>query len=73
MMGILVKNPANIFGDKELVLVNSSIPDSLLEEKSIQLFTILFVWIYAGQWRMAYIKNDNNVVNILTKPLGDGE
>jgi len=73
MMGIPVKGPTLIFGDNQSVLVNSSVPDSVLKKKNN---SIAYHHVREGcardEWRIAYVKTDDNPVDLLTKPLPKG-
>jgi hypothetical protein len=70
MMGITVDKPAYVFGDNQLVLVNTSAPGSMLKKKS-NAIAYHFVWEGCAhdEWRTAYINTDKNVADLLTKPL----
>ena len=74
MMGIPVDGPAFIFGDNKSVLVNSSQPTSVLRKKSN---SIAYHFVREGcatdEWRVTYVSTNDNVADLLTKPLGNGE
>ena len=74
MMGIEVKGPAHIWGDNQLVLCNTSVPDSTLNKKS-QIIAYHFVrkGVARDEWRTAYVSTHNNPADLLTKvlPMGD--
>ena len=71
MMGILVDGPSFVYGDNKLVLVNSSVPESVLRKKSN---SIAYNYVREGsasdEWRVAYVNTHHNVADLLTKPLG---
>ena len=71
MMGIEVSEPAYIFGDNKSVLSNASVPESVLKKKSN---SIAYNFVREGsasdEWRIAYVNTHENVVDLLTKPLG---
>ena len=73
-MGIPVNNPAYIFGDNQLVLWNTTVPDLMLKKKSN---AICYHYVRKGvardEWRTAYVNTKENPSDILTKPLGSGE
>ena len=73
MMGIPIKGPTYVYRDKKSVLVNSSTPDSQLKKKNN---SIAYHHICEGctrvEWRITYIKTDNNPEDLLTKPLPKG-
>ena len=74
MMGIPVDGPSYIFGDNKSVLVNSSIPTSVLKKKSN---SIAYHFVREGcasdEWRVTYVNTNDNVADLLTKPLQNGE
>jgi len=73
MMGIGVDGPAYIYGDNKSVLVNSSIPTSVLKKKSNSIaFHFVREGCAANEWRVAYVNTHDNVADLLTKPLTNG-
>ena len=73
MMGIGVDGTAHIFGDNKSVLVNSSIPTSVLKKKSNSIaFNFVREGCAANEWRVAYVNTHDNVADLLTKPLTNG-
>ena len=74
MFGIQCQEPTFVYGDNQSVLANTSIPDSQLKKKSN---SIAYHFIREGcardEWRTTYVKSNNNVADILTKPLPSGE
>ena len=74
MMGIPCEFPSYIYGDNQSVLVNSSIPTSVLKKKSC---SIAYHFVREGaasdEWRMTYIPTHLNVADVFTKPLRHGE
>jgi hypothetical protein len=70
MMGITVDKPAYVFGDNQLVLANTTAPGSMLKRKSN---AIAYLFVREGcardEWWTAYINTDENVADLLTKPL----
>ena len=73
MMGIICELPNFIFGDNKSVLVNSTVPHSTLKKKSC---SISYHYIREGvakdEWRIAYIRSEDNRADILSKPLPGG-
>lgn len=67
--GIPVDMPCLIYGDNKSVLVNSSVPDSVLRKKSN---SIAYHFVREGsakdEWRHAYIPTADNLADMLTKP-----
>ena len=74
MMGISCDNPMFIYGDNQLVLANTTIPDSMLKKKS-QSITYHFVRKGAAKdkWQMTYVNTHENEADLLTKQLIPGE
>ena len=74
MMGISCDDPMFIYGDNQLVLANTTIPDSTLNKKS-QSIAYHFVQEGAAQdeWRMTYINTHENEADLLTNQLPSGE
>jgi hypothetical protein len=70
MMGIKINEPAFVFGDNKSVLCNKTAPASTLKKKSN---TIAYRFVREGdardEWRTAYVNTDENVADLLTKPL----
>ena len=71
MMGIPVDGPSFIYGDNKSVLSNASIPESVLKKKSN---SVAYSFVHEGsasdEWRVAYVNTNDNVADLLTKPLG---
>ena len=59
------------FGDNKAVSVNSAVPDSVLKKKS-NLIAYHFVpeGTASDEWRTTYVQSENNIADMLTKPLG---
>jgi hypothetical protein len=70
MMGITVDEPTFVFGDNQSVLANNTNPTSTLKKK---LNAIAYHFVRKGvardEWRTAYINTDDNVADMLKKPL----
>jgi len=70
MMGITVDEPAFVFGDNQSVLANTTTPSSTLKKKSN---AIAHHFVREGcardKWRTTYINTNDNVADLLTKPL----
>lgn len=70
MMGIPCEFPSFDYGDNKSVLANSSVPHSTLKKKSC---SISYYFIREGlsndDWRIAYVKSDNNRPDPPSKPL----
>ena len=74
MMGIYFNGPAYIFGDNKSVLSNGSMPDSVLWKKSNSIaYHFIREGSAADEWRMSYIGTNDNIADMLTKPLSGGE
>ena len=69
-MGIIVDGPCLIFGDNKSVLINSSIPYSVLRKKSNSIaYHFARDGCAADEWRVKYINTDDNIADMMTKPL----
>jgi len=70
MRGITVDEPAYVFGDNQSVLANTTAPGSTLKKKSN---AIAYHFVREGcardEWRTTYINMDEDVADLLTKPL----
>ncbi len=66
MMGIMVDEPAYVFGDNQSVLANTTAPGSMLKKKSN---AIAYHFVREGcahdEWRTTYINTDENVADLL--------
>ena len=71
MMGIQIDGPIYVFGDNKAVLVNSAMPNSVLKKKSN---SIAYHFVREGtasdEWSTTYVQSENNIADMLTKPLG---
>ena len=74
MLGILCDEPSLIYGDNQSVLANTTIPDSALKKKSQ---SIGYHFVREGsardEWRTTYVNTHKNEVDLLMKPLPNGE
>ena len=74
MVGIPCSDPAFIFGDNQSVLANTTVPSSQLKKKSN---SISYHFVREGsardEWRTAYVSTNENIANLLTKPLPSGD
>ena len=74
MMGIYINGPAYIFGDNKSVLVNSSVPTSVLKKKSN---SIAFHFVREGsvndEWLVVYVNTLDNLADLLTKHMCNGK
>ena len=70
MMGIKVDEPTFIFGDNKSVLYNTTSPGSTLKKKSNAIaYHFVREGVARDEWRTAYVGSDDNVADMLTKPL----
>ena len=71
MMGIQINGPIYVFGDNKAVLVNLAVPNSVSKKKSN---SIAYHFVREGtasdEWRTTYVQSENNIAEMLTKPLG---
>ena len=69
-MGITVDEPVFVFGDKQSILANTTAPSSTLKKKSN---AITYHFVREGfardEWRTTYINTNDNVADLLMKPL----
>ena len=74
MMGISCDDPMFIYGDNQSVLVNTTIPDSMLKKKSQ---SIAYHFVQEGaawdEWQMTYVNTHENEADLLTKQLPSGK
>ena len=74
MMRIYIDGPAYILGDNKSVLINSSVPTSVLRKTSN---SIAFHFVCEGstthEWRVAYLNTQDNVADLLTKTMSNGK
>ena len=74
MMAIPCDFPSYVYGDNQSVLVNSSKPFSVLKKKSSSIaYHFVREGVAKDEWRTAYINTNDNVADILTKPLAGDE
>ena len=74
MMGIPCSGPVYIQGDNQLVLANTSIPDSVLKKKSQSLaYHFIREGCACGEWMTSYIHMSENTADLLTKTLPHGD
>ena len=70
MMGITVDEPTFVYGDNQSVLANTTSPASTLKKKSN---AIAYHFVREGcardEWRTTYVNTNDNVADLLTKPL----
>jgi hypothetical protein len=70
MMGIKVDEPTFVFGDNQSVLSNTKAPASTLKKKSNAIaYHFVREGVAQDEWRTAYVNTDENVADLLTKPL----
>ena len=73
MMGIPCDFPSYIYGDNQSVLVNSTVPTSILKKKSCSIaYHFVREGVAADEWRITYISTHDNVADLLTKPIPGG-
>ena len=74
MMGIPVDHPCYIYGDNKSVLVNSSVPTSILKKKSSSIaYHFVREGVAANEWLVSYISTHQNIADLFTKPLPGGK
>ena len=69
-----VSGPCYVYVDNQSVLKNTTMSDSVLKNKSN---SIAYNFVREGsamdEWRMSYIKRNENIAGMLTKLLASGE
>ena len=71
--GIPVDMPCYIFGDNKSVLSNTSLPDSVLQKKSLSIaYHFVREGTAADEWRTTYVNTDDNCADMLSKSLPGG-
>lgn len=74
MMGIPCDFPSFVHGDNKSVLVNSTKPFSMLKKKSCSIaYHFVREGVAKDEWRVTYINTNDNVADLLTKPLPGGD
>ena len=74
MMGISCDLPAYVLGDNKSVLVNSSIPTSVLKKKSCSIaYHFVREETSMDEWMVGYVSTNDNVADLLSKPIPSGE
>ena len=74
MLGIQCDCPACIFGDNQYVLANTTMPHSILKNKSNSIVYQFVREVNArDKWGDTYINSNDNRSNLFTKPLPHGE
>ena len=73
MMGISCEGPCYVFGDNQLVLNNSSNPDSRLNKKSNSIaYNFVREGVARDEWRCTYVESEKNQSDLLTKIIVNG-
>ena len=73
-IGIPCEYPSYIYGENQSVLVNSSVPTSVLKKKSCSIaYHFVREGVALDEWRTTYVSNHYNVADLLTKPLRNGD
>ena len=70
MMGVPIDGPALMLGDNMSVVLNTSVPSSVLKKKHLAIgYHRVREAIACGILKFAHIRSDENIADILTKPL----
>ncbi len=70
MMGIKVDEPAFVFGDNQSVLCNTTAPALTLKKKSNAIaYHFVREVVARDEWRTVYVNTDENLADLLMKPL----
>jgi hypothetical protein len=71
MMGVPLEGAANVLVDNNSVVKNSTIPSSMLQKKHNSICYHYVREAVAAKWiQIAYIPSEENIVEVLTKPMG---
>ena len=70
MIGVPIKGPALLLGDNMSVILNTTVPSSVLKKKHLAIeYHRVREAISCGILRFAHISSKQNIADILTKPL----
>jgi hypothetical protein len=73
MMGIPIAGPSYVYCDNNSVVMNTTSPASTLKKKSNSIAYHAVRWsVAADEMRVTHVTSDENVADILTKPLPGG-
>jgi hypothetical protein len=73
-LGVALDGPALMLGDNISVVLNATVPSSILKKKHNAIaYHLVREAIAARIVRFAYIKSEENVSDVLTKPLSNGK
>ena len=71
MLGARVDHPARLLGDNKSVILNTSVPSSMLNKKHLSCSYHRIREAVAGRMlTFHHISSENNISDIMTKPLG---
>jgi hypothetical protein len=71
-LGVALDGPALILGDNKLLVLNTTVPSSVLKKKhNVIAYHHVREAIAARIIRFSYIKSEENVSDMLTKPLNN--
>ena len=74
MTGIPCDGPAYILGDNQSVLCNTTIPSSTIKKKcQAKAYHLIREGVTRDEWRISYIKSDDNDSDLLVKKMPSGE
>ena len=70
-LGVPIDGPTQMFGDNLSVVLNTTVPSSVLKKKHNSIaYHMVREAIAAGYIRFNHIDSDQNIADVLTKPLG---
>ena len=70
MMGVPIEGPALLLGDNMSVVLNTTVPSSVLKKKHLAVgYHRVREAIACGILRFAHIRSENNIADVLPKPL----
>ena len=71
MMGVPIEGPALMLGDNMSVVLNTSVPSSVLKKKHCAIgYHRIREAIAAGIVKFAHVSSEDNIADVMTKPLG---
>jgi hypothetical protein len=70
--GVALDEPLLIFGEKVRGVMNNTVPSSVLKKKHNEIIYHQFIEAFAARiMRFSYIKSEENVSDVLKKPLNN--
>ena len=71
MMGVPIEGTTNVLVDNSAVVKNATVPTSTLQKKHVSIcYHFVREAVAAGYIRIAFVPSEENLADMLTKPLG---